>query len=302
MSKDGDKMRRMAERARKAFAAEQRARRREEVAVDVVREYAVTTRAGETRVLFYAPRGQALPVFVNIHGGGFVMGSAADDDEYCRRLANDADCAVVNIEYRLAPEHKFPVALEECYDVVKWVHDSAAFLGADPARIAVGGHSAGGNLAAAICLLARARREFAVVFQVLDYPPLDLTVDPFGQQSRDKLLTSKARAFFNECYFNTPADALNPLVSPLLAGDLAGLPPALVIAAEYDPLRADGERYAAGLKAAGVDATFRLFAGCSHAFTHFGPKEAADEAWALMAAKLREAFEKAGQAKELETV
>jgi len=286
------KMTRMAARARKAFAAQQRALPRADVPVKVFAEYEVPTRAGDTRVLFYSPGGRALPVFVNIHGGGFVMGSAGDDDVYCRRLANAAGCAVANVDYRLAPEHKFPVALEECYDVVRWVHDGAAALGVDPARIAVGGHSAGGNLAAAICLLARARREFAAVFQVLDYPPLDLTIDPYGQDSRDELLSPKARVFFNDCYFNTPEDARNPLVSPLLAGDLAGLPPALVIAAEYDPLRNDGERYARRLAAAGVDATYRLFAGCSHAFTHFGPAAAADEAWNLIAAKLREAFAK----------
>jgi acetyl esterase len=284
----------MAERARQSFAAGQAARPKVDVPVKVFAEYRAPTRAGETRVLFCSPGGRALPVFVNFHGGGFVMGSADDDDVYCRRLANAAGCAVVNADYRLAPEHKFPAALEDCYDVVRWVHDNAAALGVDPARIAVGGHSAGGNLAAAVCLLAKARREFAIIFQVLDYPPLDLTLDPYAQESRDALLTPKAHIFFNACYFNTPADARNPLVSPLLAGDLAGLPPALVIAAEYDPLRADGERYAARLRAAGVDATYRLFAGCSHAFTHFGPEEAADEAWALIAAKLREAFGKAG--------
>lgn len=294
MHADIAKLTSMAERARQSFAAGQAARPKVDVPVKVFAEYRAPTRAGETRVLFCSPGGRALPVFVNFHGGGFVMGSADDDDVYCRRLANAAGCAVVNADYRLAPEHKFPAALEDCYDVVRWVHDNAAALGVDPARIAVGGHSAGGNLAAAVCLLAKARREFAIIFQVLDYPPLDLTLDPYAQESRDALLTPKAHIFFNACYFNTPADARNPLVSPLLAGDLAGLPPALVIAAEYDPLRADGERYAARLRAAGVDATYRLFAGCSHAFTHFGPEEAADEAWALIAAKLREAFGKAG--------
>lgn len=289
---DSKKLQSMAERARLAFAAGQAARPRVDVPVKVFAEYKAATRAGETRVLFCSPGEQGLPVFVNFHGGGFVMGSADDDDVYCRRLANAAGCAVVNADYRLAPEHKFPSAVEDCYDVVKWVYDSAAALGVDPARIAVGGHSAGGNLAAAICLMAKERREFGVVFQVLDYPPLDMTVDPYAQESRDAMLTPKAHIFFNECYFNTPADAHNPLVSPLLAGDLAGLPPALMIAAEYDPLRSGEERYVQRLAEAGVDVTYRMFAGCSHAFTHFGPQEAADEAWNLIAAKLKEAFAK----------
>lgn len=280
----------MAGRARQAFAAQQAARPRVDVPVEVFAEYKAATRAGETRVLFCSPGGRDLPVFVNFHGGGFVMGSADDDDVYCRRLANAAGCAVVNADYRLAPEHKFPAAVEDCYDVVRWVHGNAAALGVDPARIAVGGHSAGGNVAAALCLLAREKREFPLVFQVLDYPPLDLSVDPYKKGTQDKMLTPKAQTFFDDCYFNSPADAFNPLVSPLLAADLAGLPPALVIAAEYDPLRAEEERYAQRLAAAGVAVTFRLFAGCSHAFTHFGPEAAADEAWALIASKLREAF------------
>ncbi len=258
-------------------------------------ELAVRTSAGDTRVLVYRPAGQAkgpLPVFVSFHGGGFVMGSADDDDVWCRRIADVAGCAVVSVDYRLAPEHKFPVALEECYDVAKWVCASAAELGFDAGRLAVGGHSAGGNLAAGLCLLARERREFAVVYQVLDYPPLDLTVDPYKVVTGDKLLTPATREFFTSCYVNAPEDTRNPLLSPLLADELGGLPAALVITAEQDPIRGDGERYAARLEAAGVEVTYRMFAGCMHAFTHFGPEEAALAAWRLIEDKLRAAFAK----------
>ncbi len=260
-----------------------------------VSQFSVPTGAGATRVLFYKPRsgaGEGLPVFVSMHGGGFVMGSADDDDRWCREIADNVGCAVASVDYRLAPEHKFPVALEECYAVVKWLCANAAGLGVDAGRIAVGGHSAGGNLAAGLCLLARARREFAVVYQVLDYPPLDLTVDPYATETGDRLLTPATREFFTACYVNTPEDTLNPLLSPLLADDLGGLPPALVITAELDPICADGERYAARLKAAGVEVTYRMFPGCMHAFTHFGPEEAAREAWALIEDKLRAAFAK----------
>jgi acetyl esterase len=256
-------------------------------------ELTVRTGAGDTRVLLYRPAGQArgpLPVFVSLHGGGFVMGSADDDDVWCRRIADAVGCAVVSVDYRLAPEHKFPVALEECYDVVRWVCASAAELGVDPGRLAVGGHSAGGNLAAGLCLLAKERREFAVVFQVLDYPPLDLTVDPYTVVTGDKLLTPETREFFTACYVSSPEDTMNPLLSPLLADDLGGLPAALVITAEDDPIRGDGERYAARLEAAGVEVTYRMFAGCMHAFTHFGPEEAALAAWKLIEDKLRAAF------------
>lgn len=258
-------------------------------------EHIVRTGAGDTRVLVYRPAGQArgpLPVFVSLHGGGFVMGSADDDDVWCRRIADAVGCAVVSVDYRLAPEHKFPVALEECYGVVKWICANAAGLGVDPGRLAVGGHSAGGNLAAGLCLLAKERREFAVVYQVLDYPPLDLTIDPYEVVTGDKLLTPETREFFTACYVNAPEDALNPLFSPLLADDLGGLPAALVITAEHDPIRGDGERYAARLEAAGVEVTYRMFPGCMHAFTHFGPEEAALEAWRLIEDKLREAFAK----------
>jgi len=256
-------------------------------------ELTVRTGAGDTRVLLYRPAGQArgpLPVFVSLHGGGFVMGSADDDDRWCREIADNAGCAVASVDYRLAPEHKFPVALEECYAVVKWLCANAAGLGVDAGRVAVGGHSAGGNLAAGLCLLAKERREFSLAYQVLDYPPLDLTVDPYATVTGDRLLTPATREFFTACYVNAPADAQNPLLSPLLADDLSGLPPALIITAELDPIRADGERYAARLKATGVEVTYREFAGCMHAFTHFGPEEAARAAWALIVDKLRTAF------------
>lgn len=288
----------MAKNAREAYARDQARREKETVEVAGFAERLVTTSAGDTKVLISwpAPKGpERVPVFVNFHGGGFVMGSAYDDDAWCRKITNAVGCAVVNVDYHLSPEHKFPVALEECYDTVKWVHDNAAALGVDAGLIAVGGHSAGGNLAAALSLLARQRREFPLVLQVLDYPPLNLSVDPAEKATGDRMLTPKVQAFFTACYIRSAGDTADPLVSPLLSRDLAGLPPALIISAELDPLcREDGE-YAQRLAANGVAVTHKTFAGCSHAFTHFGPAVAAAQAWELIHSQLRKAFARQNQ-------
>ena len=285
----------VAERSRQAYAQKMEQERREAGRTEgVAKKRRVATCAGETEIYLYQPSrliiARPLPVFVNIHGGGFIQGSPDDDDPWCRQIADAADCAVVSINYHLAPEYRFPVALYECYDVIKWLHDQANYLGMDPGRIAVGGHSAGGNLAAALTLLARERREFSFVFQVLNYPVLDFVQDPYEKTGQDLLLTAKAQNFFSNCYLADAEAAKKPLASPILAESFAGLPPALVIAAEYDPLRAENERYAEALKAAGISVTYRLFPGCMHAFTHFGPEESANEAWRLIEASLRQAF------------
>jgi len=231
-----------------------------------------------------------LPVFVNIHGGGFIQGSTKDDDGWCRQIAVAVGCAVVSIEYHLAPEYKFPIPMKECYDVLKWVHEQASGKGFDPERIAVGGSSAGGNFAAALCLLARERKEFSLVYQVLNYPPLDFSIDPELKGNSDALLTPRAQAFFSACYLHAGIDETNPLASPLLAENLTGLPPALIIAAEHDPLRIEDEEYGKRLAAAGVPVTFRMFEGCMHAFTHFGPEPSATEAWSLIHDRLKQVF------------
>ena len=291
----GDFLAKVAERSRQAYAQRMEQERREAGRADgMATRRRVATGAGETEIFLYRPlqpkRKGSLPVFVNIHGGGFIQGSPGDDDFWCRQIADAADCAVVSIDYHLAPEYRFPVALYECYDVIKWLHDQADFLGMDSGRIAVGGHSAGGNLAAALTLLARERREFSLVFQVLNYPVLDFVRDPYEKIGQDLLLTAKAQSFFSACYLEDAEAAKNPLASPILAESFAGLPPALVIAAEFDPLRAENEQYAEALKRAGGAVTYRLFPGCMHAFTHFGPEESANEAWRLIRNSLRQAF------------
>lgn len=292
---DEQQMQVKALRARKSYYAKQRARSTEEISVGLFEERWVQTSAGDTRILIYAPtqrKDKAYPIFVNIHGGGFILGSAEDDDIWCRKISTAVDCVVVNIDYCLSPEHKFPEALEECYDILSWLYENARELGLDRERLAVGGHSAGGNLTAALCLLARERRDFSILFQVLDYPPLDLVIDPFTKNNvpQNIILPPKTAAFFTACYFNRTEDALNPLASPALAENLTGLPAALVITAEFDPLREEGEAYAKRLAAAGVPVLYKNYAGCGHAFTHFGPQEAADNAWELIYTQLRQAF------------
>jgi len=283
----------MAQRAREAYADTVKGNMLGAWTSGTTMEHILGTSAGDTRILVYKPKmgkDEFLPVFVNVHGGGFIQGSAEDDEVWCRKIVDAVGCVVVNIDYHLAPEYGFPVALEECYETVKWVHDQAGENGFDAARIAVGGHSAGGNLSASLCLLARERQEFSFVYQVLNYPVLDFTADPFEKPTRDTLLTAKARAFFTACYLPKERDRQNPSASPLLAESCTGLPAALIVSAEYDPLREENMLYAERLSAAGVSVTYKMFEGCMHAFTHFGPEPAASQAWDLIHEKLRLAF------------
>jgi acetyl esterase len=263
----------------------------------VVAEEFIPTAWGPARALFYwpnTPPAQPLPVYLNLHGGGFVAGVPEHDDSYCRRLAHNLGCLVVNLDYVLAPEHPFPAGLRQSVAVLEWLAEQAATLGIDPQRIAVGGHSAGGNLATGVANLARGHQRLKVVHQVIDYAALDVSQDPaFKLSSLDQpLLRPGLMRFFNSCYLSDPAQALDPLVSPLLAtvGELRGMPPATLITAEYDVLRAEGEAYAEKLRQAGVPVTERMFAGCDHMFTHLGPDDSAEQAWQLMEDGLRGAF------------
>lgn len=262
-----------------------------------VAEEFIPTAWGPARALFYWPGSQALeklPVYVNFHGGGFVAGVPEHDDSYCRRLAHNLGCLVVNLDYALAPEQPFPAGLRQSFAVLEWLAEQAAALGIDPQRIAVGGHSAGGNLATGVASLARGHQRLRVVHQLIDYAALDLALDPGAKSSTiDKpLLGAGLGRFFNSCYLSDPAQARDPLASPLLAtvDELRGMPPATLITAEYDVLRGEGEAYAEKLRQAGVAVHERMFAGCDHMFTHLGPDDSAEEAWQLMEDGLREAF------------
>jgi acetyl esterase len=257
-------------------------------------ERIIPSSSGGTRVLVYKPDNALtapLPVYVNMHGGGFIFGNAEMDDAWCGVIADRAGCVVVNVDYKLAPEHKFPIPVHECYEVVKWVHEHSEQLSINPEKIAVGGHSAGGNLAAAVCLLNQQRgNELPIVYQIIDYAPLDLDTDPALKPKFEEAIPAEFARMFNSLYLETLEDARNPLASPIFAESLHGLPEAFVITAERDSLAAEGEKYAERLKQAAVKVTYKQYKGVPHGFTHFGDLSVAQEAWHLMSDKLKEAF------------
>jgi acetyl esterase len=223
---------------------------------------------GEIPVRVYAPAADGpLPVLVYYHGGGWVTGSIETHDNTCRALANLTPCVVVSVDYRLAPEAKFPAGLEDCYVATQWASEHAAELGGDASRLAVGGDSAGGNLAAAVSLLARERGGPSIAYQLLIYPVTDASFETgsYLEKGEGYGLTRDGMQYFWELYLADEADAANPLTSVLRA-DLAGLPPAVVITAEYDPLRDEGDAFAEKLKAAGVEVEHVSYPGQIHGF------------------------------------
>jgi acetyl esterase len=223
---------------------------------------------GALPVRVYRPsEDRPLPVLAYFFGGGWALGSIDTADAISRALANAAGCLVVTVGYRLAPENPFPAAVRDCAAAVGWIAAHADELGADPARIAVGGDSAGGNLAASVSLLAREAGQ-PLVGQLLVYPNTDQESDDESMRDFDDpwLFNNRSVAWYRGHYLADPADAANPLASPLRAKNLGGLPPALVITAEYDPLRDQGERYAARLNAEGTPAVLHRYDGMIHGF------------------------------------
>ncbi|MFI6934365.1 alpha/beta hydrolase [Streptomyces sp. NPDC050287] len=255
----------------------------------------VETGAGPVNCTVYRPTdstGTPAPVYVNFHGGGFIVGRPEQDDHICRYIAAMAGCVVINVDYAVAPQRPYPAAVTQAYDVTAWVADNGPVNNWDGSRLAVGGHSAGANLTAAVCRLARERGTFSPLLQILDSAPVDMVTDPAAKQSplAKPLLNPHLMRVFTGAYVTDPADVAHPLVSPALADDLAGLPPALVITAENDRLRDEGDAYAKALDAEGVLVTHRVFQGVDHYFTHTGPVPAGKEAIELMAATLRTAL------------
>jgi acetyl esterase len=258
-----------------------------------VRDLTIDGPAGQIPVRVYRPADAQVadrPLILNIHGGGFVFGNLRLSDWLCSSVAVTVGAVVVSVDYRLAPLHPFPAAVDDCYAALAWAADNASLLGAaTPPRIGVMGESAGGNLSAVMSLLARDRGGPRIGHQALLYPPTDLTrIAPATQKWL--ILSVPEMHAFRRMYLGN-ADPADPRVSPLLAADLAGLPPALIQVAEHDPLREDGARYAAALRSAGVPVRFTEYVGMPHGYLNFpGVCRGAPQALAEICAEQRAAL------------
>lgn len=231
--------------------------------------------AGNLPVRIYNPApGTSRPLVVYFHGGGWVVGNIEVVDKPCRALADASGCVVASAQYRLAPETKFPGPVEDCYAVTRWLAEHAVDLGGDPGRLVVAGDSAGGNLAAAVALMSRDRGGPEIAYQLLIYPVTAPARGTRFASYRDNadgyLLTRGGMEWFWDHYLTSPADGDNPYASPLRASDLSGLPPAMVVTAEFDPLRDEGAAYADRLREAGVKVTASRYDGVVHGFFWMG--------------------------------
>jgi acetyl esterase len=237
--------------------------------VAAVADHRLPVAGGEITVRAYSPGGPGPhPALVYYHGGGWVIGDLYTHDGLCRSLTNAARCLVVSVDYRLAPESKYPVAAEDSYAALCWVVANAVRLGLDPHRVAVGGDSAGGNLATVAALMARACGGPALVHQVLIYPVTDhdLNTQSYIENATGYVLTREGMRWFWDHYLVRESQGREPHASPLRAPSLSGLPSALVITAECDPLRDEGEAYADRLRDAGVPVTVTRYDGMFHGF------------------------------------
>jgi acetyl esterase len=258
--------------------------------VATVEDLRIPVRDGEIGARRYAPEG-ADNLIVYVHGGGFVIGNLDTHDATCRILANEARATVISVDYRLAPEHPFPAGLEDSYAALCWVAENAAAIGGDPARLAVGGDSAGGNLAAVVSLLARDRGGPKLAHQLLVYPATDMRGDTVSMRENGSgyFLTHDVMVWFSNHYVSAQ-ERLLPHASPLLAPDLSGLPPATVITAEFDPLRDEGEAYAARLRESGVPVELTRYDGMIHGFFTILMFRQAQEAVESATSALRRSF------------
>lgn len=234
-----------------------------------------------------------LPVIVYYHGGGWVIGSLDVYDPSCRALAGRSAAIVVSVDYRLSPENKFPAAHEDAYSAYAWVKANAAAIGGNPAKVAVAGESAGGNMAAAVCLLAKQRGLALPIHQLLVYPVAnnDLTTASYNQYANAVPLNRPGVQYFVANYFNTPADGDNQVISLVDVADLSGLPPVTIIGAEIDPLQTEGKQLADKFQSVGVPVAYQLYTGVTHEFFGTYPVvDKANQAQDFAAARLRDAF------------
>jgi acetyl esterase len=283
--------------AREFYRAGRRVLQPEPPEVAEVRNLRAPGPAGDIPVRLYrglgAPAGAVLPGLVYFHGGGWVIGDVDTHDVICRLIANAAGCAVISVDYRLAPEHKFPAAVDDAVAATEWIAGNARSLDIDAGRLAVGGDSAGGNLAAVVALVARDRNRPRLRHQLLLYPSTDLVMNDDPQRERFEAfpLNVVTMTWFRDHYLRGAADRLDWRASPLRASDLRGLPPAYVLTAGFDPLHIEGEAYANRLRDAGVPVQHRHLEELMHGFLSMGKiikaaKPATEEAARAMRAAL----------------
>jgi len=238
------------------------------VAVAQVDNITIAGPGGQLPLRIYTPEGTGpFPLFIYLHGGGWVFGTLDQSDNVCRYFTSKVGCIVISVDYRLAPKHKFPAAVEDAYCATQWAAENAKHITGDPARIAVGGVSAGGNLAAVVCLLAKDRSGPSLVFQLLAYPPTNISTletASYRDFARGHGLGKSHVKWYRKQYLENAEDSKNPYASPLLADDLSNLPPALVLTGEFDVLRDEGEAYAKRLKQEGVPARYIRYATMGH--------------------------------------
>ncbi|EQB69029.1 MAG: esterase [Thermoplasmatales archaeon A-plasma] len=248
---------------------------------------------GKIPARLYDPKDGTRSLILYFHGGGFVFGNLESHDAVCRRAVRESGCKVLSVDYRLAPEHKFPAAVEDAFTAYVWARKNARKLDVDPDRIAVAGDSAGGNLSAAVSLMIRDRGVEKPMLQVLFYPALgpDFFSESLREFSDGFFLTRDQIDWFGDMYLGNKADALNPYFSPILHPDLSGLPEAIIITGEHDPLRDQGETYVSRLGSAGIPVTGIRAMGMIHGFLSFTPvvpaaAGVADMVWSLVGKKL----------------
>lgn len=229
----------------------------------------ITGRNGQIPIRIYLPVDEDnLPIIMYFHGGGFVISSIETHDKICRRLARDNHTVVISVDYRLAPENKFPIPLHDCYDATLWASENADIHKGNAKRIVVMGDSAGGNLATAVCMMSRDLGGPNIQAQVLIYPTTDghLSSDSINTYATGYLLTKKMMEWFVHHYQSKKEDLDSPYLSMLYAKDLGNLPPAFVFTAEYDPLRDEGKKYADRMREAGNKVEYKNYGGLIHGF------------------------------------
>ena len=262
--------------------------------VAAVRDVHIESPSGSTHVRLYLPDSSGPhPAVLFLHGGGWALGSIELSDPLCRALCRASRTLIASVEYRLAPEHRFPAGLDDAYAALCWLNANGPEIGAIPGKLAVCGDSAGGNLAAAVSLMSRDRGGPELALQVLIYPAFDPTLSEASMQTlaAGYGLTAGDMELFWELYLKGPEDAANPYASPLRETNLKSVAPALIITAEYDPLVDEGERYAAQLRDAGVPARTLRYPGMIHGFmSYLGRVDAARAAVAECADALSHAM------------